>query len=67
MESNASRVMCGTCLYWNGQREIIYAKKTKVVTFEETGQCECLASSKLGETRKRQLKCKNYLNWIENL
>lgn len=67
MESNASRVMCGTCLYWNGLREIIYGDKTKVVMFEEMGYCECLNSSKFKENRKRQLKCKCYENWIKNL
>jgi len=67
MESKYDRVMCGTCLYWNGQREVIYGDKTKVVTFEETGRCECLSSSKFREERKRQGKCKCYENWIKNL
>ena len=66
MESNAQRVMCGTCLYWNGPREIIYGEKTKVVMFEEFGRCDCLSSSKFQEMRKRQYKCKCYENWINN-
>ena len=67
MQSKFSRVMCGTCTYWNGMREQTLDTPTKVVMLEEFGLCECSHSSKSGEMRTRDLKCKEYSNWIENL
>lgn len=66
MESKIERIMCGTCLYWSGDRECIYGKKTKVVLFDEKGKCECVSSSKFGDIRKRELKCKEYINFLQN-
>ena len=63
MQSKADRVMCGTCMYWNGQREVTNEDKPKIVMLEQEGICECPISSKLGESRKRDLKCKSYLQW----
>ena len=65
MESKFDRVMCGTCIYWNGHRELLRADKTKVITFDQYGICECPISSMSGKLRKRELKCKNYINCVE--
>ena len=66
MERKADRVTCGTRMFWNGRREIIDGAPPKEVTFGENGVCECPISSKKGKDRKRQLKCKAYLNWVSN-
>ena len=64
MISKLDRVMCGTCLYWRGQRELL-ANERRVVMFEKEGKCDCPFSSKAGELRKVDLKCKMYTNWEE--
>jgi len=66
MESTVNRIICGTCMFWNGHRELLPSKE-KVVIFDDTGICECPISSKSGEIRRKDLRCKEYLKWIENL
>ena len=62
MESNITRRICGTCVYWNGYREPI-PTKNKVAIIDEVGRCHCPVSSKSGQERKNQLSCKCYENF----
>ncbi len=64
MQSKIDRVMCGTCVYWNGHRELL-DNDAKVVFFDDAAICECPVSSKSGELRKKELKCKCYLNLLK--
>ncbi len=64
MQSKIDRVMCGTCVYWNGNRECI-DNNTKVVFFDDTAMCRCPISSKSGQERRRDLRCKRYLNFLK--
>lgn len=59
MESKISRKICGTCAYWDGNRELL-PNKEKIAILEETGVCQCPISSKSGEIRKKDLNCKSY-------
>ena len=67
MESKANCVICGTCAYWNGRREELTDKRgnPKIAIFDETGICECPISSKSGEVRKKDLYCKEYMQWYD--
>lgn len=66
MTSKADRKMCGTCMYWNGSREgFIDKDKPKVAIFDECGVCECFASSMSGHSRRKELSCKEYLQWYD--
>ena len=62
MESKIDRKICGTCIYWNGHREIV-ARKNKVAILDESGVCRSLISSKSGEERRKDLCCKCYENF----
>ena len=64
MESKIDRVMCATCVYWSGYRERL-EDKPKVAVFDDTGICQCPISSKSGEVRKKDAKCKEYLNFTK--
>lgn len=59
MESKIDRKMCGTCMYWDGHRELLL-HKNKVAILDEIGVCQCPISSKSGEARKKDLSCKCY-------
>jgi len=62
MESKIDRKICGTCIYWDGQREKP-SGKDKVAILGEYGICQCPISSKSGENRKKHLVCKNHENF----
>ena len=65
MESKIERKICGTCIYWNGNRELL-RDKPKVAILDEFGVCECPVSSKSGETRKKNAICIAYENLLES-
>ena len=60
MVSKIDRKICGTCYYWNGNREIMTDGKLRVAIFDEFGKCECPISSKSGEVRRKDLNCMRY-------
>lgn len=62
MESKVERKICGTCMYWNGRREPVEGKP-KIAILDECGICQNPVSSKSGESRKKDAKCKEYLQW----
>lgn len=62
MESKIDRKICGTCIYWDGQREKL-PNKNRVAILDESGVCQCPISSKSGESRKKHLLCKHYDNF----
>ena len=62
MESKLTRKICGTCIYWNGSREIL-THKNKVAILDENAICECPISSKSGELRKKDAICIRYENF----
>ena len=62
MESKVEREICGTCMYWKGRREPVEGKP-KIAILVECGICQNPVSSKSGESRKNNLKCKEYLQW----
>lgn len=64
MQSKIDRVMCGTCVYWNGHRERL-DNDAKVVFFDDTAMCECPISLKSGQERRKDLRCKHYLNFLK--
>lgn len=61
MESKIDRKICGTCAYWEGNREIL-PQKNKVAILDEEGICQCSISSKSGEVRRKDRFCKCYEN-----
>ena len=65
MESKVERKICGTCIFWNGSRELLQNKR-KVAILDEYGTCACPVSSKHGEIRKKDAQCKVYENLLED-
>lgn len=62
MESKETREICGTCMFWNGNREHVESKP-KISIFGEFGTCQCPISSKSGENRKNNNQCKEWKKW----
>ena len=59
MESKIDRKMCGTCVHWNGGRELM-AKENKVKISDELGKCRCSWSYQRGKILKKELSCRCY-------
>lgn len=68
-QSKTDRKMCGTCEYWNGDREPVFNEKgiPKIQINTDEGFCEKQGSRFLDELRKYDLRCKCYSKWTEIL
>lgn len=65
MVSKLERKICGTCMFWSGKREKTNEENVRVVMYDEEAVCECPISSKSGELRRKDLKCKEHTKWEE--
>lgn len=67
MQSKTDRAICGTCEFWTGERQPIFATNgvPKVNIIDKTGSCECPVGNLEGETRGCEQKCKYFSKWTE--
>ena len=68
MRSKTDRVICGTCQYWTGKREPVFASKgiPKIDIFDDYGLCEHPHVAE-GQSRRKDLKCVRHSKWTEIL
>lgn len=69
MQSKTERRICGTCEYWTGLRNPIFASngEPKVNIEDKEGCCEYYSSHFYEQSRQYDRNCKKYSKWTELL
>lgn len=62
-EYRQGRRCCGTCVFWNGDREVNASRSVIRTAYSEAGECGHAMSGFRGQTKKSTDNCSRWEVW----